>query len=118
MDEGEFADSDGDGVPDYLDPDTLEELVIYNEFSPNGDGVNDFFVIEGLESYPDNRVEVFNRWGNSVFKKVNYDNSWDGNSDGTATVNAARKLPIGSYFYVLELGYGIAAKTGWIYINR
>jgi gliding motility-associated-like protein len=117
LDEDEFGDEDNDGIPDHLDP-YATELIIYNEFSPNGDGVNDLFVIEGLSSYPNNKIEVFNRWGNSVYKKVGYDNSWDGSSYGRVTIDAERKLPVGTYYYALELGDGFAPKTGWVYINR
>ena len=93
-------------------------LTIYNEFSPNGDGTNDFFVIDCIGNYPNNVLEVFNRWGNTVFKKKNYDNSWDGTSTGRATVSVGEKLPVGTYYYVLDLGDGSKPKTGWIYINR
>ncbi|MFD2568565.1 T9SS type B sorting domain-containing protein, partial [Pseudotenacibaculum haliotis] len=93
-------------------------LTIYNEFSPNGDGVNDFFVIDCIDQYPNNTLEILNRWGNTVFKKRNYDNSWDGTSTGRATINAGEKLPVGTYYYVLDLGNGSKPKTGWIYLNR
>ncbi|MFY0604946.1 MAG: DUF11 domain-containing protein, partial [Flavobacteriaceae bacterium] len=93
-------------------------LTIYNEFSPNGDNINDFFVIDCIDQYPNNTLEVFNRYGNTVFKKRNYDNTWDGTSNGRATIQANNKLPVGTYYYVLNLGNGTKPKTGWLYINR
>jgi gliding motility-associated-like protein len=115
--EDEFGDADNDGILDHLDPDATE-LIIFNQFSPNGDGVNDTFVINNIASYPNNKIEVFNRWGNSVYKKVGYDNSWDGTSNGRLTLDADSKLPVGTYYYLIELGDGFAPKTGWVYINR
>jgi len=68
------------------------EITIPNVFTPNGDGKNDYLVIENLEYYPDNKIVIFNRWGNKIFEKEGYKNDLDGDghSDGT-------------YFYILEL---------------
>src|SRR5690606_14078660 len=67
-------------------------LEIPNAFTPNGDGLNDRFVIRGLEFYPENRLLIFNRWGNEIFSSTGYKNDWDG-----ATLNA------GTYYYIFEL---------------
>ena len=134
------TDGDGNSIPDNendetpdgdgsTDGDTTNDptvttfdkstcLTIYNEFSPNGDGDNDFFEIDCIESYPGNNIEIFNRWGNTVYKKTNYDNSWDGTSNGRATVNGSDKLPVGTYYYVLDLNDGSKPRTGWLYLNR
>ncbi|MBC3847078.1 gliding motility-associated C-terminal domain-containing protein, partial [Winogradskyella echinorum] len=93
-------------------------LTIYNEFSPNGDGVNETFVIDCLERYPNNILEVYNRWGNIVYSKKGYLNDWDGTSNGRAVVNQPKKLPVGTYYYVLDLGDGSEPRVGWLYINR
>jgi gliding motility-associated-like protein/uncharacterized repeat protein (TIGR01451 family) len=93
-------------------------LTIYNEFSPNGDGVNETFVIDCLERYPDNKLEVYNRWGNIVYAKKGYLNDWDGTSNGRAVINQSDKLPVGTYYYVLDLGEGSDPLVGWLYINR
>ncbi|MFD2872810.1 gliding motility-associated C-terminal domain-containing protein [Mucilaginibacter ximonensis] len=66
-------------------------LVISNVFTPNGDGVNDTFVVPGLETYSDNELTIINRWGNVVYQKTNYKNDWDGSG-----------LVEGTYFYVLR----------------
>ncbi len=93
-------------------------LITYNEFSPNNDGVNDTFVIGCIENYPNNKLEIYNRWGNIVYSKRNYNNEFDGTSNGRATVNTSEKLPDGTYYYVLDLGDGSKPKVGWLYINR
>ena len=53
------------------------DLIIYNTFTPNNDGVNDTFVIEGLESKP-NTLHIYNRWGAKVYSAKNYQNDWNG----------------------------------------
>jgi gliding motility-associated-like protein len=63
-----------------------------NVITPNGDGLNDFFEIRGLELYDNSKVEVYDRWGNVVFSSDNYKNQWAGDD-----------LPEGTYFYILEV---------------
>ena len=87
------------------------ELIVYNGFSPNNDGINDFFTIEGIEAFPNNRLLVFNRWGNEVYNMQGYLNDWDG------TWNNNKLLPDGTYFYVLEDGEG-KRYSGYIQIHR
>ncbi|WP_324024062.1 gliding motility-associated C-terminal domain-containing protein [Maribacter sp. BPC-D8] len=93
-------------------------FTVFNKFTPNNDGFNDVFFIECIENYPNNNVKVFNRWGNQVFEMDNYDNTWDGTSMGRATVSASEKLPVGTYFYLIDFGDGSEPKTGWLYITR
>ncbi len=94
-------------------------LTVYNEFSPNGDGANDVFYIECIEQYPNNYVQVFNRWGNKVFEAHSYKNDWDGVSYGSGTVGGSRKLPVGTYYYLLESGEADRkGQSGWLYITR
>jgi len=88
-----------------------DELIIFTGFSPNGDGVNDYFVIQGIEAFPNNRLLIFNRWGNEVYKKAGYLNDWNG------TWNNRKLLPDGTYFYVLEDGRG-KRYSGYIQIHR
>ncbi|KAF2335290.1 T9SS type B sorting domain-containing protein, partial [Flavobacterium nitrogenifigens] len=87
-------------------------LKIYNEFSPNDDGQNDYFYIDCIERYPDNQLEIFNRWGNLVYYKKGYDNTWDGKEE-----NSAKTLPEGTYFYILDLGDGSKKTSGWLYLK-
>lgn len=58
---------------------------IANIFTPNGDGINDYFVIKNLEYYPNSRLEIYNRWGTMVFEDNNYSNNWDGGKQKTGT---------------------------------
>ena len=70
----------------------VEQLVIVNTFSPNGDGINDTWVIKNIELYPDNELTVVNRWGNEVYHMIGYHNNWDGSG-----------LTDGTYFYYLKV---------------
>jgi gliding motility-associated-like protein len=90
---------------------------VYTFFSPNGDGINETFVIEGLETSPDNELFIFNRWGVEVFSMKNYDNSFDGTSQGRGTIAEDNKLPVGTYYYVLKLK-DQKDQAGAFYINR
>ena len=87
-----------------------DELIVYTGLSPNGDGVNDVLYIEGIEAFPNNRLLIFNRWGNEVYRKDSYLNDWDGTWAGKA-------LPDGTYFYILEDGEG-QTYSGYIQILR
>jgi gliding motility-associated-like protein len=89
---------------------------IPNAYSPNGDGVNDIFRITNIESYPGSSFQVFNRWGNKVLDQSPYANDWDGTSQfGSAF---GEQLPESTYYYVLDLGDGSDAYTGYIYLRR
>lgn len=83
-------------------------LVIPNAFSPNGDGVNDNWEIENIEYFPGVAVEVYNRWGNLIFERANYQSDWNGTYRGAA-------LPVGTYFYVISIP-GKSRFTGYLNI--
>ncbi|GAA4232068.1 hypothetical protein GCM10022291_05930 [Postechiella marina] len=93
---------------------------VYNEFTPNGDGINETLHIDCIERHPNNTLEIYNRWGYIVYRKKGYTNAngWDGTSNGRAIIEKHKKLPVGTYFYVLDLKDNSKPKTGWIYINR
>jgi len=91
---------------------------VYNVLSPNGDGVHDVFQIACIENYPNNSIQIFNRWGIEVFKQEGYNNTWGGNSDGRSTYDKNEKLPVGTYFYILDLGDGTMSRTGYLYLTR
>ncbi len=93
-------------------------LNIYSEFSPNGDGNNEVFQIDCISRFPNNTLKVYNRWGNIVFETRGYTNDWNGISNGRATINKGEKLPVGTYYYVLDLGDGSQPIADWLYINR
>ena len=67
-------------------------VIVSNIFTPNGDGINDYFSIQGIQYFPNNHLTVLNRWGRKVFEKDTYQNDWDG-----------KDLSEGVYFYTLEL---------------
>ena len=83
--------------------------IIPSGISPNTDGINDFFEISFLQA---NKLTVYNRYGNEVYAKNNYRNEWFGNSDG------GDELPVGTYYYVIEVPNSSESITGWVYINR
>ncbi|UGU16980.1 gliding motility-associated C-terminal domain-containing protein [Sinomicrobium kalidii] len=93
-------------------------LKVYNLFSPNEDGMNDTFRIDCIENYPDNLLQVYNRYGNLVFKQKGYDNTWKGSSNVKNTISRNGMLPVGTYYYVLDLGDGSTPVSGWLYIMR
>ena len=82
-------------------------IVVHNAFSPNGDGINEKFVIDNINDtncYPDNTVEIYNRWGILVYSTKGYNNTsnaFDGNSNGRLTISQSSGLPAGTYFYIL-----------------
>ncbi|MGB3151248.1 MAG: gliding motility-associated C-terminal domain-containing protein [Maribacter sp.] len=127
--DGNYAndDSDGDGTPNYLDSDLGEQaetIEVFNVITPNGDGVHDVLQIAGLENYPNNTIRIYNRWGVSVFTTKAYDtegNVFDGTSQGRITVDQDNKLPVGTYFYIIDYEEptgGMKQLSGYLYINR
>lgn len=96
------------------------DFLIPEAFSPNGDNINEYFEIIGIEHYPGNSITIINRWGNMVYEARNYgiDTSpkfWDGKwADGSGNKN----VPPGTYFYVLNLGNGKESIAGSVYIDR
>ncbi|MFH6959302.1 gliding motility-associated C-terminal domain-containing protein [Flavobacterium aquidurense] len=98
-------------------------IVIYNAVSANGDGLNDYFKIEGLQHYPDNTVEIYNRWGVKIYEASGYglnNNVFRGISDGRATVKKGETVPQGTYFYILRYKTNTGSrieKSGYLYVN-
>lgn len=94
-------------------------LTVFNEFTPNGDGSNDFFNIKCAEDYPNNNLEVYNRYGNLVFKTHSYRNDWKGIANVSGTFSGSM-LPTGTYYYIFETGDSAIniAKSGWLFIMR
>ncbi|MCV9928548.1 gliding motility-associated C-terminal domain-containing protein [Flavobacterium sp. LS1R49] len=105
------------------DAPTPLDVIVYNAISPNGDGINDTFLIKGINQFPDNTVEIYNRWGVRVYEAKSYNESdvmFTGYSDGRVTVNKGEKLPTGTYFYILKYNNGEKGieKAGYLYINN
>jgi len=93
-------------------------LKVFNQFSPNGDGMNDLFAINCIQNFPNNRLQIFNRHGNKVFEVSGYNNTWNGTSNTGFSVGDNNKIPNGTYFYVLDLGNGSPLMEGWIQVIR
>lgn len=99
-----------------LDAETLEDcgLHVYSGITPNNDNHNDFWLIDNIEMYGSNSVEIYNRWGDKVWEAANYDNVmtfFEGISmRGT-------QLPEGTYFYIIKMD-AMEAQRGWLQISR
>ncbi|HHB79139.1 MAG TPA: gliding motility-associated C-terminal domain-containing protein, partial [Saprospiraceae bacterium] len=74
-----------------------DDIVVFTAVSPNRDGVNDVFYIANIENYPNNVVDIYNRWGNRVFRGTGYANTWGGSWVDNKIV------PDGTYYYVIKL---------------
>ena len=103
-----------DSVTIFVD-ETGCEIKVYNAFSPNMDGKNDLWIIDGIGTYP-NTITIYNRWEDVVQEFVDYNNTtvvWDGkNKNG-------EPVPDGTYFYVIEVGSLIQhTLTGWVQITN
>ncbi|ANQ52077.1 T9SS type B sorting domain-containing protein [Flammeovirga sp. MY04] len=72
-------------------------LSFYSGFSPNGDNINEAFVIEGVTNYQDTDLIIYNRWGQPVYNTSPYQNQWEGNN------NDGQPLPDGTYYYILKV---------------
>ena len=108
-------DDDNDGINDVEDYYPLEDtpkLHPAQAFTPNGDGLNDTWVIPGIEHYPNSVIKVYNKWGHEVFSSIGYTREWDGNYKGKND-----QLPPGSYLYVINLNNETKPLQGWIFIN-
>lgn len=90
-----------------------QKLTIYNGFSPNGDGHNDFWNVPLLDNYKANTVTIVNRWGSEVWKAENYDNR---NTRWAGTNLNGEDLPDGTYYYII--GYEGQEARGWVFIKR
>lgn len=86
-----------DSITVFVIPD--QKVVFYNTFTPNDDNFNDEWYIGNIEKYPNNHLEIYNRYGKKVFETDGYKNTWGGMSFG-------EKLPAATYFYILDLGNG------------
>nr|WP_262897893.1 gliding motility-associated C-terminal domain-containing protein [Pedobacter sp. ISL-68] len=89
----------------------LQVLNPPNIFTPNGDNVNDTWIIKYLESYPNATVEIFNRNGNRVFFSTGYKIPFDGNYQN-------EPLPVGVYYYIINPRNGRQTITGPLTIIR
>ncbi|MBC3538927.1 PKD domain-containing protein [Rufibacter sediminis] len=89
----------------------IKRLNIPTAFSPNGDGSNDTWVLEGIQDYPHISIEIYNRWGQQVYSSRGYPAPWDGKRNGS-------DLPIGAYYYIIDPSNGRPKMTGPLTILR
>jgi gliding motility-associated-like protein len=90
----------------------LQAVKVPNAFSPNGDGINDRWEIENLNGYNGNVVQVFDRWGRMVFESYGYRQPWSGNEKNNMP------LPVGVYYYVINIPGDSRPLTGWVSLLR
>lgn len=88
-----------------------------NGFSPNNDGINDYFNIKGIEDFEGNVVFIYNRWGNLVFKQKNYDNKWDGKCNVSGAL-MDQDLPEGTYYFLIDLNNEGKPLSGYVVLKR
>ena len=128
---GHPFDSNGNGIPDYLEvnnhhlSNSDDELEIFNGVSPSSDDVkNNVFTIRNIEKYPNNSLQIFNRWGVIVYEAEGYgigNKYFNGTSEGRATISASSQLPEDTYFYILKYVNSNGEtkdRSGYLYLNR
>ncbi|MDX1544336.1 MAG: gliding motility-associated C-terminal domain-containing protein, partial [Christiangramia sp.] len=94
-------------------------LLFPEGISPNGDGMNDTFDIENIErEYPNYTIEIYNRWGDVVYKGNANTPDWDGSTNQSGSLGDD-VLPVGVYFYLLDFNDGVTApRKGKVYLSR
>ncbi|PYF74928.1 MBG domain-containing protein [Pedobacter nutrimenti] len=89
----------------------FQAIATTNIISPNGDGINDLWIVKNIDMYPNNQVKIFDRAGRIVYEKRGYDNSWNGTVNGSP-------LSEGTYYYILDFGTGKLKQKGYITVIR
>jgi gliding motility-associated-like protein len=89
----------------------LKTPTIPNAFSPNGDGVHDKWEVAFLNSYPGVTVEIYNRYGQLIYKSIGYDKPWDGRYNGNP-------VPVGTYYYLINPKNGRKQISGFVDVIR
>ena len=126
------SDPDSDGDPDDPTitplPSVGAQFRIFNAVSADGNGENDFFFVDGISEWPENNVQIFNRWGVKVFETNGYggnndqENVFRGYSDARQTVSPETLLPTGTYYYIITFNGpdnpGKSSYAGYLYLNR
>jgi gliding motility-associated-like protein len=87
-----------------------QKLMIPNAFSPNGDGINDLWKITPIDAYTNAEITVFDRYGQTVFHTTNFA-PWNGTING-------KPLPVGTYYYLIDLKVNLPKLSGWVEVLR
>jgi gliding motility-associated-like protein len=107
------SDLDADGIGDVCEGVEGLTILAAQAVTPNGDGINDTWIVKNILNHPNSIVRVYNRWGEEVFAAQNYKNDWDGRHNK----NRASRVPSSSYYYQIDLdGDGNVDDQGWIYV--
>ena len=113
------CDDEGDCATGYLiafvSEGTYHDYFIPEAFSPNGDGMNDFFLIPEIKNLENIELTVFNSWGDTVFQIDNYENNWDGYAN--TGIYKGKKVNPGTYYYMIKLEGAKNKLTGFVYIT-
>ena len=99
-----------DGCIEYVD------FFIPEGFSPNGDGINEMFMIDGIENFNSVEVFIYNRWGNEVYHSDNYNNNWNGHAQNAGILGDGL-LPVGIYYYIIYFNGNDKPEKGYVYIQ-
>jgi gliding motility-associated-like protein len=99
----------GCSISDTLFVKVLKKPIIPNAFSPNGDGINDVWRIDYLDSYQGATVDIFNRYGQKVYSSLGYSTPWNGKYNG-------KTLPVGTYYYIINPKNGRQILSGSVTI--
>ncbi|WP_214072761.1 gliding motility-associated C-terminal domain-containing protein [Mucilaginibacter sp. dw_454] len=86
-------------------------IVVNTAFTPNGDGINDTWIIKNIENFPKTEVQVYNRYGGSVFHSIGYPVPWNGRFNGA-------DLAAGTYYYIVDLKNGSKPISGWLAVIK
>lgn len=96
---------------DFMTVKIMKPVKVPNAFSPNGDGINDKWVLENLSDYAGATVEIYNRYGQVIFRAAGQSLSWDGTHNG-------KPLPVATYYYIIDLKNGFEPMKGSVTIIR
>lgn len=96
---------------DQINIKVLELPVVPNAFTPNGDGVNDVWNIKNLKNFEQASLQVFNRYGKLVFQTIGYPAPWEGKFNGI-------DMPMATYYYIINLGFGLQPIAGSVTLIR
>ena len=129
LDPKQPIDSNGNEIFDYLEFNNHttpieDNLEVFNLLTPNNDGKNDVFVIRNIELYPENTLEIYNRWGVLVYSVSGYgqyNRYFSGVSNNRRVVSKSSLLPTGTYFYILKYKSSSAdfkERKGYLYLTR
>ncbi|WP_448606010.1 MBG domain-containing protein [Paenimyroides ceti] len=105
----------------------LEGVQVHNGISTDGDGINDYLIIDNIQRFPDNKIIIYNRWGKEVWSTRNYDsngNVFKGYAEGVKGFKNGEKLANGTYYYILQYLYErngeskMVKKTGYLHLEN